>query len=468
VRLFLLTLLAFGVRLQLFLSSEEPTGWDGYSYVVQIERLVNEGHLHWPDASWVTWFLGALHLVIPSAIVAVKVGSCLLAALVVPAAWRLGQRLEGPVAGWWLAGWAAASPTLTHLAGDFAKSLAVIAPFLLVLSWRRADSRWALVGAVLIAAIAHKLGAALLGAAGVGALLGAGFSKLSDRRVLAVGLGLLGLFAGLSAVLPNLLHPADLERLQTQLTFSPGWPPPFPYFALRETAWPQRVELILAWPALAFGCWNFFRMKDQRVVLGALMVPLLVCVFPLWRTDSLDVGYRLALMAPMFAMPLLLPLTPTLSPLRRARELRLAILVVVLARTGFDPLVTPPWAAWRGLIARIPRPLPTLLIAPQGFNFLYDHQTGHESLAWSPEPGVDRSSTYRLAWNVTDGEWLEWTDGLEPQPQRLGPDVVYLREDVWEHFLARARSAEDEGFEARLADWKNPMKVRPRSLQRNH
>ena len=67
MRLFLLTVLAFVVRLQLFLSSEEPTGWDGYSYVVQVERLVSEGRLHWPDASWVTYFLGALHVMIPSA-----------------------------------------------------------------------------------------------------------------------------------------------------------------------------------------------------------------------------------------------------------------------------------------------------------------------------------------------------------------------------------------------------------------
>ena len=471
MRLFLLTLLAFAVRLQLFLSSEEPTGWDGYSYVVQVERLVSEGHLHWPDASWVTWFLGALHLVIPSPIVAVKVGSCLLAALAVPAAWRLGQGLSQG-SGWLLACWAAASPTLTQLAGDFAKSLAVIAPLMLVLSWRRGDSRLALAAVVLIAAVAHKLGAALLGASALGALLGAGLSRLDDRRVLGIGLGLAALFAGLSTSLPNLLHPADLERLQAQLTFSPGLPPPLPYFALRETSWPQRIELVLAWPALALGCWQFLRMRERRVVLGALILPLFVCVFPLWRTDSLDLGYRLALMAPMFAVPLLVfgvqPLSPTLSPLRGARGIVVAILVVLFARTGFDPHLTPPYAAWRALIARIPRPLPALLIAPQGLNFLYDHQTQHESLAWSPEPGLDRTSTWRLAWNVTDGEWMEWTQGLEPQPRRLGPDVVYVREDVWDQFLERAHSAGDDGFEARLADWKNPMKVRPRSLQRNH
>jgi hypothetical protein len=474
VRLFLLTLLAFAVRLQLFLSSDEPTGWDGYSYVVQVERLVTEGRLHWPDASWVTYFLAALHFVIPSAILAVKVGAALLSALVVPAAWKLGERLVPANGAWWLAGWAAASPTLTHLGGDFAKNLGVVAPLLLVLAWRRGTNFLVLVIGVLIAALAHRLGAALLLAVALGAGLGALSSTLSDRRVLWVGGGLALAFTALSATLPNLLHPADLDRLQSQLTFSPGLPPPIPYFALRATSWPQCLELILAWPALVLGAWRFIRFKEQRAVLGALLLPLLVCVFPLWRTDTLDAGYRLALMSPLFSIPILvtsLPL-PALAGrgagVRGVLSLLVALTVVLLGRSGFDPHATPPYAEWRALIARIPRPLPTLLIAPQGFNFLYDHETGHESLAWSPEPGVDRSTTYRLAWNVNDGEWAELGDGLEPQPTRLDSKVLFVREDVWEQFLERARADGDEALLERIADRRNPSKVRPQSLRRNH
>ncbi|MDP1829354.1 MAG: hypothetical protein Q8L48_39175 [Archangium sp.] len=492
MRLFLLTLLAFAVRLQLFLTTDEPTGWDGYSYVVQVERLVSEGRLHWPDASWVTYFLAALHVVIPSAVVAVKVGACLLSALVVPAAWRLGRSLALEHGGWLLALWAAASPTLTHLAGDFAKNLGVVAPLLLVLAWRRGQHFVVLALGVLLAAVAHRLGAALLIAAGLGAVIGMLASTLSDRRVLGAAAGLALVFVALSAALPNLLHPADLERVQTQLTFSPGLPPPLPYFALRETSWPQRIELLLAWPALAFGCWSFFGRRERRVELGALLVPLTVCLFPLWRTDSLDVGYRLALMAPVFALPLfvlglaspplpgslrlgasfaaLQPRSPgvPLDRLRPGGRQLVLVFAVLFARTGFDPQVTPPYAQWRALIARIPRPMPALLIAPQGFNFLYDHETGHESLAWRPEPEIDHTTTWRLAWNITDGEWAELAAGLEPQPVRLSAEVVYLREDVWDRFLERARRDADDALLSRLADWRNPSKVRPHSLQRNH
>jgi hypothetical protein len=469
VRLFLLTLLAFAVRLQLFLSSDEPLGWDGYSYVVQVERLVNEGRLHWPDASWVTYFLAALHLIIPSPVVAVKVGACLLAILPLP--WRGEGRGEGMPSSqtrWWLACWVAASPTLTHLAADFPKNLAIVAPLLIVLTWRRSGRLSILLIAALIAALAHRLGAALLFAAGLGALVGALFSKLSDRRVLGVSAVLLLTFAGLSASLPNLLHPADLDRLQTQLTFSPGLPPPLPYFALRETSWPQRIELLLAWPALVLGGWQFFRVKEKRVELGMLLLPLLVCVFPLWRTDSLDVGYRLALMAPMFAVPLLVGFAPRVGTLRLPALVLIALLIIPLSRSGFQPNTTPPYSEWRALISRIPRPLPTLLIAPQGFNFLYDHETGRESLAWSPEAGIARETTFRLAWNIRDGEWAELGEGLEPQPVRLDAQVVFVREDVWERFVERARADGDEELLARLGDWRNPSKVRPRSLQRNH
>ncbi len=468
MRLFLLTLLAFSVRLQLFLSSDEPTGWDGYSYVVQVERLVTEGRLHWPDASWVTYFLAALHFVIPSAVVAVKVGAALLGALAVPAAWKLGERLVPPNGAWWLAGWTAASPTLTHLGGDFAKNLGVVAPLLLVLAWRRGTNFAVLGVGVLTAALAHRLGAALLLSVALGAGLGALSSKLSDRRVLWVGAGLALVFTALSATLPNLLHPADLDRMQSQLTFSPGLPPPIPYFALRATSWPQCIELLLAWPALVLGAWRFIRFKEQRAVLGALLVPLVICVFPLWRTDTLDVGYRLALMSPLFSIPLLVTCLPLPSGEGRGEGILLAITVVLLARTGFDPNATPPYSEWRALIARIPRPLPTLLIAPQGLNFLYDHETGHESLAWSPEPGVDRSTTYRLAWNINDGEWAELGQGLDPQPTRLDSKVLFVREDVWEQFVERALADGDEALLERIADRRNPSKVRPQSLSRNH
>ncbi|MBL8911095.1 MAG: hypothetical protein JNM17_10420 [Archangium sp.] len=450
-----LALAAFVVRFLHLSSSAEPTGWDGYSYVVQLERLASEGRLHWPDASWVFWFLAALHVVIPSVVVAIKLGSCVLAALVVPAAWRLG----GPT----LAVWAACSPTLTHLAGDFPKNLGVVAPLLLVLAWRRGDSRAVLVIAAALAALAHRTGAALLLAVALGVIIGTLASRTRPARIaVALVLGTLA-FAALSVVLPGLLHPADLERVGGQLDFTAHVPPPWPYFALRETSWVQKLELLLAWPALVVGVHRFVVRPDARVRTAALVLPLVVCLFPLWRTDSLDLGYRLSLLAPMFAFPLLL------DPERFEFQAPwlLALPLVLVGRTGFDAKTSnPPYAEWRALIARIPRPLPKLLIAPQGLNFLYDHETGNESMAWAPQPELDRRDVYRLAWDVSDGEWAELIGGDEPQPTRLGPNVVYVREDVWERFRLRALEVDDDDLHARVSSAKNPSRVRPASLMR--
>lgn len=456
IPLAVLTLAAFGVRFVQLSSSAEPTGWDGYSYVVQLERLATEGRLHWPDSSWVFWFFAALHVVIPSVVVAIKIGACVLAALVVPAAWRAG----GPA----LAVWAACSPTLTHLAGDFPKSLGVIAPLLLVLAWRRGDSRVLLFFAAAAAALAHRVGAALLITIALGALGGLAVSRLRPGR-LALGLGVFALgFAALSFVLPGVLHPSDLERVSSQLDLTLHVPPPSPYFALRSTSWVQQLELLLAWPAILVGLWRFVRQPHQRAVTGALLLPLIVCVFPLWRTDALDLGYRLALMSPLFSAALVIQGAPK-SELGRAWLVALPL--VLVARTGFDPQTSsPPYAEWRALIARIPRPLPKLLIAPQGLNFLYDHETGSEAMAWAPEPELDRRDVYRLAWDISDGEWAELVGGDAPEPTRLGPSVVYIREDVWERARARALSLDDDDLRARITSAKNPSRVRPQSLMR--
>ncbi|MEW5743402.1 MAG: hypothetical protein AB1938_31115, partial [Myxococcota bacterium] len=469
-----------------------------------------------------------------------------------------------------------------------------------------------------------RLGAALLLVSGAGALSAALLSRTSVRTGLLLGLGAAVVFILASVTLPGLLHPADLERLESQLSFSPRALPPWPYFSLRDTRWPERLELLLAWPALLVGVWTAWTSPLLRLRVSALLAPLVVCVFPLWRTDVLDVGYRLALMAPAFAVPLLLLAAATWAqrggePRRResqpspggapegqrasaavpgpedggaarldeagqkssgavappapseggcvrgdappevaraaakvatlgagsmshgevppegtraaakvttlgaesmshgevppegtraaakvatggagsmsrgdvpsergsalgeestasaragallpVRATALGLLLTALAaRSGFDVSQTPPYAVWRTVIARIPRPLPALLIAPQGFNFLYDHETGHEALAWSPEASIDRTTTYRLVWGVTDGEWLEFAPDAEPPPERLGADVVYVREDVWEAFLARAQADGDAELLRRLSDWRNPLRVRPRSLVRN-
>lgn len=488
-----LTVGTFVVRLARLLESPEPPGTDGYYYVVQVEHLLAEGRLHVPDASWVLRLLGVGAWLVGEPIQGVKVMSALLAALCVPAAWFAGTRLaqasasEEPsidrerLGGWVLALWAAASPTLMHLAGDFPKTLGAIAPLLCVLGWAATArrGRWAALGgtvALLLTATAHRLGASMLALGVVGALLGLmlrGRSAAPERKwpiLVAVGTALVG-FIALSALLPNLLRPEDVQRLDPQLDLSLGVPFPFAAFRLRSTHPLQQVELGAAWGGLLLGAVLLWRRRTSRPLVSALLVPLAACLVPLWRRDVLDLGYRLALLAPLPAVALaVLALPARLSVLVRSRVAMLvATALVVVARWGFDPTQTPPYADYRRLIEQLPRPLPDLLIAHQGINFLYGHLTWHEAMAWAPEASLDRTRIGRIVWGVRDGEWLahapSWADA--PAAIRLDSSYLYVREDAFEEFLSNARNARDDDLLERLFDWRNPSQMRPASILRN-
>jgi len=49
----------------------------------------------------------------------------------------------------------------------------------------------------------------------------------------------------------------------------------------------------------------------------------------------------------------------------------------------------------------------------------------------------------------------------------LDPEYAYVREDVWEAFVARAQAEGDDDLRERLRDWRNPSRARPASLLRN-
>jgi hypothetical protein len=487
-------LAAFGARLAALLRSPEPLGTDGYYYVVQVERLLATGRLHAPDGSWVLWLLAGVARLVGDPVAGVKVGAALLAAACVPAAAVAGGALargagsEGraPLAGAALAAWAASSPTLGQLAAEFPKTLGLVAPALLAIGLARArpgvPRGLLLAAALLAAATAHRLGAALLGLAALGLAAGALARRASPRAALGLVLAVAGAgaaFAAATWALPNLLHPADLERLAGQLRLAPGWPSPFGYLAARRFSPAQAVELAAAWIPLALAAWAFLRRPEARPALGALALPLAVCLVPPWRDDVLDVGYRLALVAPVLAAPLLVLAWPAgrtaaAPEARRARapaSVAVAALLVAwpAARAGIDPDAHPPWDRFRRLVAALPRPLPDLLVAHQGLAFLYDHETGRDAMSWAPEPDLERRAVGRIAWGIRPGEWAEWAPRLADAPVvPLAPGYAYVREDVWEAFVARARAEGDDDLAERLDDWRNPGRVRPRSLARNH
>ncbi|MCA9572578.1 MAG: hypothetical protein KC656_32280, partial [Myxococcales bacterium] len=109
------------------------------------------------------------------------------------------------------------------------------------------------------------------------------------------------------------------------------------------------------------------------------------------------------------------------------------------------------------------RPLPELVVAHQGINFLYDHRTGREAMAWAPEPDLDPTRVGRIVWGIRGSEWV--AHGA-PDRVTLDADYAYVREDVWLAFRARALAGGDPDLEARITSWRNPSRVRPAALTR--
>ena len=465
----LLTAAAFLVRLLWLGECDGPCGTDGYYYVVQVEDLVQKGSFHVADSSWVLYFLAGLHHLGVDSILAIQLGAAFLAALVVPTAFVLGTTLDerNCAIGWGLALWAAASPTLTHLAADFSKNLGIIPLALLalvgalVLQKRPVFGGLLLVTAALATATGHRLGAALL----LLALVGVFASWLWRRTVgrwLILAAAITIVFGLLSAFLPGLLQPVDLERLSGQLSLIPS--APWGYFELRTTHMVQKVELLLPWLALAAGAWGWVRWPHRRLLLGGLLLPLLACELPFWRHDLLDLGYRLALMGPTVAAPILAVVIVEL-PLSKVRGNHQAALLASAALVGssifgFDQSLNPPYERYERIIDTIPRPLPKLVIAHQGLNFLYDHVTGKEAMAWAPERELNREEVWRLAWGVRRGEWMMLN--ARPKPLPLEAEYWWVREDVWEQLVAQA----DDELKEIIADWRNPTEIRPPSIRR--
>ena len=464
VKLALLATIAFVAQLIALLSTPEPIGFDGYYYAVQAETWLATGHLHAPDASWVLRFIAIVAWLAKDAIVGTKIAAALLAALTVPAAAFCASAAsptrDRHAAIIIAAGWATLSPAIAHLAGEYPKNLGAVPPLLFcagaILACAR-DRRWILpaIVAAAIAATAHKTAAVFV------ALIALEIALVRLRRAwIAIAAGAL-VFAIASALAANLLHPSDLARVTSQLDPSLWPPPPFRYFVARPVTFVEAIELCLPWLALVFAAvCALRRQQPPPFVLVAL-----AAVLPIWRTDAVDLGFRVALFSPMLIAPLLIgrqrarPFFVNLAPFAAVLALPIA-----LAVRGDD--VTPPNATYRKVIAAIPRPLPELLIVHTGFNFLYHHETSHEAMAWAPEPDLDATHIFRLVHGVRPNEWSAYLPTDTPPPVSLPAGYSYWREDHYRGFVAQVR--DNSELEERLQNERNPHAQRPRFLQRNH
>ncbi len=455
------------------LRSDYAVGTDGYYYVVQVQSLIQTGNLHVPDASWMLRVLAAGTWLLGDVIWGIKVTIAAFVAATVMSAYVLLTTLsQSRWVGLVGACWIAASPTIIALAAEFPKNLSSVPALFLSLAilatlTRHGASKirvFSLVSTLIIAGTAHRLGAVL---GGLACLIYVLQTPQLRRTVIAVSAVGAVLFVGLSAMLPNLLHISDWQRLSGQLAIPNGWPPPWGYHSIRPFAVPHLIELSLTASAVFVGAiaWRKTINSPLRTVL---IVSTMVALFPGWRTDTLDLGFRLSLFAPILGIPLLL------SYLVTKRGVAIGIIVLTLlgapltSKSGYDIKTDPPYDLYTQMIERIPRPLPQLLITHQGINFFYDHLTGEEAMAWAPD-ATSPKDTARLVYGVSEGDWLAFLD-QHPQlswPIRLTEEYWYVNRDTFDQLISWATENEDRELLELLRSWRNPSRQRPQMLVRN-
>jgi hypothetical protein len=210
-------------------------GVDGYYYVLQLDTLRNYGHLYYPTGTpLVLYILSGIRLVTGDSVLAVKVGSALLNALLCLGVYALVRSVTGRV---WLGvfGFAVAALSSLHLylIVEFVNSLGALS--LLVWSaWgavralRTRSAKWAAFSAVLLLAalLSHRLIAPLV-------LLLVALAALT-RPLLSTGEDASGnRYAALSVLLLLFCAPAILaaqplinlpQWVRSEFLIVPRWP----------------------------------------------------------------------------------------------------------------------------------------------------------------------------------------------------------------------------------------------------
>lgn len=476
----LLALIAFLLRLLLFLDNPFVNGWDGYFYLVQLKSQIDEGAMHAPDSSPVYLLLRGLYFLTGDPVLAFKLMSALLAGVFTFAAGHLARKVSGrDVAGLFVAAWLCASPGLSFFAAQFPKNLlgmSLLMAFGSALFTRPGAEAASLskfglrLITFVLAFLSHRMTGAL-------AMLLLAFRSLTWKRLFwAIGATAAGLLLGF--ILPGLLHLSDFERLGSAFSPEPGLAPMRFTAALSEGAvpWIWHVEM---WAGLSLFLWEGISLwltrreagSEFRFRLGWWLLCALL-ILPFWEMEYGEMGFRLylafLLMAPLLVAPRL-RFAPGLNAALGA--LLLLIAALIWRDAGYRPQQhDPPYARYARVSKAAGKVLPVeaeLLIAHKGLAEYFTFTEGTDALPWQPEYAIDSTRTWRIVANL-DAMELHFFETPEERArtQRLLLTYHLLREDDWQRVLSRMREEGDQGLLDQILTWENPHETRPDFLLR--
>ncbi len=489
--LVILSFAAAGYRMAVFDGSNYAVGKDAYFHVIQAKSLVETGRTHAPDYSATPYLLALVYRfagnweTAQKAMLAVLCGIwTLFTGLTMIRAKKDEYSRKLLILIVWCVP-AAFSPSVTVIASQFAKQaagLAVFAVFLYFLNealTREGKDRtrlwnWIAAGIAAVAAFfSHRLSGAL-------AFLGLILSLPKKWLVVAAAAG--GVLAVLGTfVIPGIFGLSDLQRFAGAFSFVPSFHP-VSMFRLQSfnAAWFVESLLpyvyVVVWIVLIAGRKKEFVTHKRFRLHLFLFVCMLIGIFPFYRFDTLDMGYRLFAGTIPLAWAGLYLLTADFTELyERQRVITVSVVLSALFIIGgwgvYRPESDPPYAQYDPLIRSAEVYFesaavePEIVIVHHGLSFYYTYVCGRHTLPFEPEWDFDPSRTYRIAYGIEPSEWARWlSPAVQPQPLRLDNDYTLVREDVWQTFASNCSG--NAVMAMKVFSAKNPYKTRPDYLSR--
>ncbi|QSE99183.1 EpsG family protein [Fulvivirga lutea] len=458
-----LFILSFILRLAALLQTDYANGWDGYYYVMQSHSLIEYGHMQSLDYSLIYPYFTLLSLLINDYVLAVKVGSALLAAVLSFLIYTIVTKVSSNrYLGLLGASFSLFSPGITFITASFPKNLLGII-FLLLMVVFLTQRKFLLATLFLILSLlTHRM------TAGLG-LLAFGIILLPSFNIKYLIIAILGLVA--FSFLPGIFHWSDLERFNGVFTALPQLSP-LSFYQLNithnNTYW--IIELFILTSIICYLIrllYTEWKTIFKNKSLQLYWIFSLIFFFPFFEFDFGSMGFRFFLVSSISAPFILLFVSKKIS---NTILLSLSILFIAssfISYKSYNPKYhdAPNETYFRiteGLVKNFTAEEYTLVIAHKSLAEVIIYKTDFDALNWAKPEDIELEKVLRIVHGVPKVSMIEYLSSEEINKLIQVENQYYiLPESLWLKAYQKAANANDVKFLTLVSKGNNPMTERP-------
>lgn len=466
-------ILLFVLRFTMLLKSSHPTGLDGYYYALQAKSLITNGTLENPDTEIGYYLCGLCSFFVKDAILGCKIWAAIASTLLSVSIFILVKTFSSekryiPFTAFVIS--AFCSPNLAYFEVNYINNLTGLFFFFFFASafYYLIENFKSLKRKPLYIIITLLL---FCGAA-FSHLVSFAFAFIFICFVLLRKLKLKYqiIFSVSAVVLFIFIFITQAGRFKN--VFSLG--PVLPIFSpeLKSILGLLMCKELSLYFILSYLSAIFYAIYKKRFDLF-LLLPLIIS-FPLWKLDSVDMGYRMLLNGLPCAICFILIIFSKIA-VKNTRGLYAFVLFIFIALSFkiksnevYNPKKDPPYEYYKKLVSKINLPDTSLLIAHLGLNHVYTYYCGlKDCLNYNCDFYVPNNEVWRLAYKV-DAEYLKCFFGeyedeeLDRLIIQLDTNYVLIKEELWQRYL----KYEDDEIVQAINNWYNPHEYRPSFIRK--